>query len=101
MKIIDFIALRTSVLKPRYCLISIGDIFLQQGDNINETQFISASSYLDVKQYCEKKLANFPYKNTFCNFFVDRHNELKSNNNFEILIKSFVSNGFQSFTQLN
>ncbi len=50
-----FHCLKNQCAKPRCCLISIGDIFLQQGDNINETQFISASRYLDVKQYCEKK----------------------------------------------
>ena len=50
-----FHCLKNQCAKPRCCLISIGNIFLKQGDNINETQFISASRYLDVKQYCEKK----------------------------------------------
>lgn len=54
-----FHCLKNQCAKPRCCLISIGDIFLQQGDNINETQFISASRYLDVKQYCEKKTCKF------------------------------------------
>lgn len=81
--------------KTNECEISIGDIFLQQGASITETQFIATSRYLDIKCYCENGVSDFIYKNTFCKtFFTNHHNELKSNRNFISLIESFISIGF-------
>ena len=97
---IDFIknvALRIFGIKNNECDISIGDIFLQQGTSITETQFIATSRYLDIKQYCEDQVSDFRYRNTFCKtFYGDLHNESKSNRRFISLIESFISVGFNS-----
>ena len=91
------IASRLFRFKNNECEISIGDIFLQQGASITETQFIATSRSLDIKRYCEERISDFTYKNTFCKtFFGNHHDELKSNRNFISLIESFISVGFNS-----
>lgn len=81
--------------RKNMCTIGIGDVFLQQGSSINETQFIATSRYLDIKRFFEYNGCDFLYKNTFCKtFFGNKHNVTKSNQNFIDLINSFVLNGF-------
>lgn len=84
-------------IKDRECKISIGDIFLQQGNSINETQFIATSRCLDIQAYCENGICNFEYKNTICKaIHGNLHNEIRSNRDFKRLIDSIRFEGYNT-----
>ena len=75
--------------------ISIGDIFLQQGEGITETQFIATSRYIDIKNYCSKISSDFTYKNTICKcFWGQKHCVDLGNGTFRRLINSFKKKGY-------